>query len=237
MGVVSPERTPTPTAPPPERQPPPEPPRRRVPWGLIAVGLLVVSLVAGYNWARDLWPSFDNPFQEETVDRSGPAVLKSIQSIGEYRAATGHFEVIVDLEKDTALPSELLGERTLFVAVGRVDSGVDLSGLGPDSVAVSGNRTAATITVPRAQLFDAEVDIERSYVYDRRRGVLNEIAGLFSDQENYQQELYALAKAKLNEAAQQGAGLVPRAEANTRAMLVGLLTALGFAEVTVRFED
>ena len=59
---------------------------------------MIVSLIAGFNWVRDLLPSFDNPFASETIDRSPPPVLRSIQDLGEFRAAAGNYQVIVDRE-------------------------------------------------------------------------------------------------------------------------------------------
>jgi Protein of unknown function (DUF4230) len=233
MGVITPERERVEPAQPPP--PPEQPPRRDIPWGLIVVGIVVALMAAGVISFRDLLPSFDNPFRAETVDRSGPAVLKSIQDIGEYRAAAGHFEVVIDLEKDTALPSEILGERILFVAVGSVDAGVDLSALDDDSVDVSSDRRSATITLPAVQFFEPVLDVDRSYVYDRKEGLLNELGALFSDDSNYQQELYTLAEDKMAAAAQQGSGVSARAEDNTREMLESLLGSLGFTSVTVRF--
>jgi hypothetical protein len=237
MGVVAPERKRVEPAPPQPPPPPEQQPRRDIPWGLIAIGVVVALLATGVISFRDLLPSFDNPFKSETVDRSGPAVLRSIQDIGEYRAAAGHFEIVVDLEKDTALPSEILGERTLFVAVGSVDAGVDLSAVEEESVEVSSDRRTATITLPPVELFEPVLDLDRSRVYDRERGLLNELGGLFSDEENYQQELYRLAEDKMAAAARQGAGVIPRAEENTREMLESLLGSLGFTTVTVQFES
>lgn len=236
MGVVSPERERArpETPPPPPKQPPP---RRDVPWGWIALLLVVVGLVWAIGWVRDVFPGFDNPFAEETVDRSQRAVLQSIEDIGEYRAASGHFEVIIDLEKDTAFPSEILGERMLFVAVGSVDAGVDLGALDEQSVQVSGDRRSATLELPAPTLFPADLDLERSYVYERDRGILNEIGGLFSDDADDQAELYRLAEQKLNTAARQNSGLLRRAEGNTRELLEGLLGGLGFTSVTVRFAE
>ena len=236
MGVVTPERERVEPAQPPPQQPPERPPRRDIPWGLIVVGIVVALLATGVISFRDLLPSFDNPFRAETVDRSGPAVLRSIEDIGDYRAAAGHFEVVIDLEKDTALPSEILGERLLFVAVGSVDAGVDLSALDEDSVVVSSDRRRATITLPAVHFFDPVLDIEQSYVYDRDQGLLNELGGLFTDDANYQQELYRRAEDKMAEAARQGSGVGARAEENTREMLESLLGSLGFTTVTVKFE-
>ncbi|MEX0817127.1 MAG: DUF4230 domain-containing protein [Gaiellales bacterium] len=110
-----------------------------------------------------------------------------------------------------------------------------MSNLDEGKVVVSDDRLSATITLPPAQLFDAQLDLSKSYVYDRQEGVLNEIGGLFSDEPNFQQELYRLAEAKLDTAARQNSGLLSRAEGNTRELLEGLLGGLGFTSVTVRF--
>jgi hypothetical protein len=236
MGVFTPERKRTLPRRPLRRPPDEEPPRGRFPWGLIVLALVVLGLVAAYNWTRDLLPDFDNPFQSETIDRSGPAVLKSIQDLHEYHAASGNFELVIDLHKDTDLPDEILGERTLFVAAGSVDAVVDFSRLGGGAVQISDDRRSATITLPRPRLSDARINPERSYVYDRERGVFNRVGAVFQDDENNERELYLLAEQKLVAAARGGSGLVPRAEDNTQAMLESMLRSLGFTTVVVRFE-
>ena len=93
-----------------------------------------------------------NPFKEETVDRSGPVLLKSLENLSEYRASSANLQVVVDVEKDTNLvPSFIKGERTLFVAAGNVDAAVDFGGLGksPDAVRVSGDRKEVAGDSPR----------------------------------------------------------------------------------------
>ena len=183
-------------------------------------------------------PSFSNPFQEETVDRSSPVVLKSIQDLARFEAASGHFEVIVDLEKDTAfVPAAIRGERVLFVAVGEVDAGVDFSNLDEDAVEVSDNGKTATVTLPAAQFFDVRIDPTRSYVYDRDRGLIDRVASIFQDNPTSERELYTLSEQKLRSAAQNDSGLLMRAEGNTRKMLTGLLRALGYERVVVTFVE
>jgi hypothetical protein len=183
-------------------------------------------------------PSFDNPFRTETRDRSSPVVLKSIQDLERFQAATGHFEVIVDVEKDTRfVPSAIRGERVLFVAVGDVEAGVDFSGLDEDAVRVSDGRRTIELELPHAEFFDATVDPTRSYVYDRDRGLIDRVTSLFEDNPTSERELYLLAEEKLLASAQSGSGILGRAEQNTRRMLTGLLRALGFTSVTIRFVD
>jgi hypothetical protein len=233
MSVLTPERRGTDEAPPPQ---PPERPRRsfRPPLGLIA---LIAAAVFGFlflGWVRDLIPSLDNPFRTETIDRSQPAILKSIRDLSEYRAASGHFEVIVDVEKDTRLvPSAIRGERVLFVAVGSVDAGVNFDAL--DGRAVTVIDKAVTITLPPARFFEARVDPTRSYVYDRDRGLIDRVSGIFADNPTGERELYVLSEQKLREAAMANSGLLRRAERNTTAMLESLLRALGFERVTIEY--
>jgi hypothetical protein len=208
-----------------------------VPWGFIGLALVIVTLIFGISWVRGVLPDFHNPFKAQTVDRSGPAVLKSLRDLHAYHAATGNFQQIVDLQKDTALPDELLGSRTLYIAYGSVDATVDFSNIASDSVDVSGDRKSATITLPPPQLTSARIDPTRSYVYDQNEGALNKIGDLFSSNDHDQQELNALAAQKIETAAQQGSGLIARARENTRTMLTSLLRALGFTSTTVVFSD
>jgi hypothetical protein len=209
----------------------------RIPRGLVVVALavgvwLLLKAVSG------LWPSFGNPFRTETIDRSSPVVLKAVQDLRRFQAASGHFEVIVDVEKDTRfVPAAIRGERVLFVAVGTVDAGVDFTALDEDAIDVSSGRRRAVLDLPRAQFFGAHVDPERSYVYDRDRGLIDRVASIFQESPTGERELYVLAQQKLLSAARNGSGLLARAERNTRAALVAMLRALGFRDITVNFTE
>ena len=80
------------------------PSRSRRAVGLITsvVGLVViVALLASAVGVLAGWRPSLNPFGVETVDRTGSPVLKSLTEISEYHAATGHYETVVDLDKDT----------------------------------------------------------------------------------------------------------------------------------------
>jgi Protein of unknown function (DUF4230) len=213
-------------------------PRRRLPTSFLVVGLAILGGFALLGWVRDFIPGLDNPFGTETVDRSGPAVLKSVQNLRDFRAATGHFEVIVDVEKDVRfVPDKLKGERVLFVAVGSVDAGVDFTGIEEGAIDVSNDRRTVSLELPPATFRDPELDHERSYVYDRDRGVFDRLQALLGDDTGDDSELYRLAEEKLEAAARDGSGLLARAERNTRQMLVGLLRGLGFTRVEIRFAE
>ncbi len=212
--------------------------RRRFPTGLVVLAAVVVSGFFFVSWLGNLIPGLGNPFSTETVDRSGPAVLKSVQNLEDFRAASGHFEVIVDVEQDTRfVPDPIKGERVLFVAVGSVDAGVSFTGLDESAVEVTDDRSAVSIELPPATFREPQLDLDRSYVYDRDRGAIDRIQSLLGDDTGVGPELFTLAEDKLTDAARDGSGLLARAERNTRLMLEGLLRSLGFTRIDVRFSE
>lgn len=204
---------------------------------LITVVVLAVFVLAGVGLLTGWRPSIPNPFQEETIDRSSPAVLRSLEDLSEYHAAGAHFEVVVDLEQDTRwIPDSLKGERTLFVGVGRADAVVDFRGIDEGAVTVSADRRSVTIELPAPTISDPDLDLDKSYVVARQRGALDRVGGLFGGQSN-DQELYQLASDRMATAAEEDGQVLELARTNTTAMLRGLLGALGFTEVTVTFVD
>jgi hypothetical protein len=215
------------------------PPRRRSRVRLVAAilgALVLIVAVAGLSGLR-LWPSFPNPFATRQVDRSPPVLLKAIEDLAVYKAATGNFQVVVDLEESTrGVPLLIKGQRTLFVAGGSVDAEVDFSGLKDGAIKVSPDGQRVDITLPRARLTPARVDPDQSRVFSRKRGLLDRLGSVLSDNPTSERELYRLAQAKMQAAAAQS-DLQARAEQNTRAMLQSMLRSLGYREVTVTFRD
>jgi hypothetical protein len=226
-----------------DRRPPEQPQRRQMPRSVIAaivVGVLIICSAVALNITtgalQNLNPFRNGVVQNRTIDRSGPAVLKSITDLGQFQAASGYYELVVDVEKDVKpVPSFLAGRRELFIAAGTVEVGVNLRGLGSGAVQVNQDRTSATITLPRPTLGAPNLDLQRSYMYSQQRGLINRLKDAVSDNPSEQQQLYALATQKLAAAAEQTPELTDRGEANTRSMLEGLLRSLGFTTVTIQF--
>nr|WP_225312111.1 DUF4230 domain-containing protein [Microbispora cellulosiformans] len=206
--------------------------RRGRGWRVLAGLLLViVLLVVG---ARLTW-SWIDPLGDQTIDRSGPALLRSVQNLSRFEAATGEFQVIVDLEKDAKfLPDAIKGSRTLFVGAGSVDAYVEFSGLPKDALTVSPDRKAVTVRLPHAELEKPNLDNKRSYVFAQERGIFDRISDLLSSSPQNQQELYVLAERKIGDAA-AASDLRSRADQNTKAMLEGMLKSLGFTTVTIKY--
>ncbi|WP_406403012.1 DUF4230 domain-containing protein [Streptomyces uncialis] len=199
-----------------------------------ALALAVAALAAGvFVTGARLSSGFDGMFGEETKDRTGPVLLKSIQDMSRYQAASGNFQVVVDLEKDARyLPDALRGTRVLYVGAGSVDAYVDLGRIDEGAVTVDKDRGSATLRLPHARLAEPALDPDRSYAVSKQRGLLDRLGDFFSDNPGDERAVQRLAARHIADAAQE-TSLVDRAEANTTTLLRGLLRSLGFEEVKV----
>jgi hypothetical protein len=202
--------------------------------GLVVAVLLGAGVIGGWSgWL----PEFQNPFREETTDRSQPVLLRSIQDMSRFTAATGNFEIVIDVERDRGfIPDVILSERVLFVAAGTVDAYVDFGGLASDALVVNDTRTAVQVTLPHPQLEEPNLDHDRSYIFSVQRGIANRVRDFFDTDPEGQQQILQLAEQRIAEAA-EGSGLRERAEGNTRKLLDGMLRSLGFETVTITFRS
>jgi hypothetical protein len=204
------------------------------------VATLAVAAVAGVVIllilsAIHLIPQLRNPFAQTTTVSSQPAILKSITTLSRYEAASGDFQVVVDITKrEGFLPSFLAGSETLFIGQGNVIAYVNFGNLKGPAITTNANKTVA-IRLPEAQLEPAVLNVGQSYVYAEQQGVFNRIGNFFSGNPNSQQQAYILAEQKIETAA-KASSLIKDAEANTRAMLNSMLTSLGFQHVSVTFD-
>jgi hypothetical protein len=193
-----------------------------------AVLLLVLSVV-------HVLPNLRNPFTQATTERDGPVVLKSITALSRYEAATGTYQVVVDLTSKTSfLPSFVAGSQTLFIGVGSDIAFVDFAGLKGPAIQVSPDRTSVTITLPRPRLEPAVLNVRQSYVFAQQAGLATRLNTFLGGNPNSQQALYVAAQRRIQQAAQHGP-LLADAQQNTMAMLTSMLGGLGFTHVTVRF--
>ena len=131
---------------------------------VILVGLLVL-IAAGKAFNL-------NPFGSRDRDRSGPVVLTAVRDLADYHAVSGTYQVLIDLQQDNKiLPDILKGKRTLFLAIGSVDSIVDFGKVGENAVNVSPDRKSVTLTLPHATLARPVIDTKESRVLAADRGI------------------------------------------------------------------
>lgn len=212
------------------------PSRRRRSRALAGAALAAAVVLGGIVAVRgyDLVP--DLPFSQQTVDRTGPALMLALEDLAEYHAAQGSFQVAVDIEKDTQwVPSVISGERTTYLASGSVDGIVDFTGLDAGAVTLSEDGRSVVISLPKPRLGEVRIDPANSRVVARDRGLLDRVGGAFVDNPTSEQPLQLAAQEKMARAAAES-DLLRRSEDNTRSMLTGLARSLGVEDVTVRFD-
>jgi uncharacterized protein DUF4230 len=202
--------------------------------GIIGAVVAVIVLIVVLS-AVHLLPQLRNPFAETTTVRSQPVILKSITNLSRYEAASGSFQVVVDLTKRSSIiPSFLEGSETLFIGQGTDIAYVDFATLKNGAIAVSKDRASVTVTLPKPRLEPAVLNVNQSYVFAQQQGLFNRVGNFFSGNPNSQQEVYQIAQTKIEAAARQSP-LLADAQKNTEGMLTGMLTSLGFQHVTVTF--
>lgn len=194
------------------------------------VGALVVAILGIGVATMNGFNPF-NPFQSRQIDRSQPALLKSIKDLSQYHAAVGNFENVLDIEDEiVGMPTFITGRRTLFVAAGTVNAYVDFSSLADGDLALSQDGKTVTVRLPEPQLDKPNLDQERSYVFSQERGVVDQIADAIETPQ--QAQFYKLAETKMAAAAEES-DLRKRAAENTRSTLTSMFGALGL-QVTFR---
>lgn len=195
--------------------------------------VVIVALVAAAVGLLAGWRPSLNPFGDKTTDRSGSPVLRSLTDISEYHAVTGHYETVVDLDKDTNhLPAWVSGERVLYVGKGDVDAVVDFGGLDKSRVVVSEETKSVTIKLPAPTAGKPVLDLQSSYVVSHEKGLINRFQG--SDLER-QAQLKAISQ--MTAAATGEDLLTNQAKENTSKMLRGLLGSLGYTTVTITYDE
>lgn len=176
-------------------------------------------------------------FRSMTVDHSQAPILQQLQRVNVFKAATGTFDVVVDIEKKTdGLPSWLSGKRAVMIATGSVDAEVDFTGLKGDAIKASADRKSVTVTLPPPNLSDVDLDMEKTRILDVSQGILDKLGSLGSPDTAQFEELYRVADKKIAKTASKSY-LEATARDNTKGMLESMLGALGYEKVTVVFDE
>ena len=209
--------------------------RSGVKLGIAAV--LVILLAPFASGLGGILGALPNPFASERHERVQPPVLKSLQDLAEYHAASANLQAVVEVSHDASyLPSFIKGDETSFLAVGSVDGVVNFSQLSSTAIQETPDGKGVTVTLPAPTYAAPHLDLENSQVLSRDRGIVDRVAGVFVDDPTEDQGLYQLGDQALADAATQ-TELLDRAKANTTQMLTGMLQGLGYKTVTVVFEE
>lgn len=206
----------------------------------LKLGIAAVIVILLAPFAANLGHIFGalpNLFGTERHERVQPPVLKSLQDLAEYHAATANLQAVVEVSHDADyVPSFIQGDDTKFLAVGSVDASVDFSHLGSTAIQTSPDGKSVTVTLPAPTYAAPHIDLDNSQVLSRDRGLLDRVGGMFTSDPTNDQGLYQLGDQALSDAAAQ-TGLLDRAKTNTTDMLTSMLRGLGYQQVNVQFVE
>ena len=191
------------------------------------LGMLVL-LGAGVVIGR-LSPSWLDALDERS---RSPAIITQVRELARLEGVSYHVERVVDLKDEQRLLFDLVAadDAILLVASGDVVAGVDLGKIQPSDVSVSADGRAATLRLPRAEVFSARLDNARTYVHSRKTDLLAQ------RRESLETRARQAAEDTLRAAAED-AGILKRAEESVARTVTSLVRALGFEDVRVTFGE
>jgi hypothetical protein len=97
-------------------------------------------------------------------------IIHRVRSLARLETIQYSLEKVITAESGQGAFGFLFGDRLLLVAHGTVIAGVDLEKLVPEDLRIEDN--VLYVTLPEPEIFVATLDNEKSYIYDRERGVL-----------------------------------------------------------------
>lgn len=206
---------------------------KRKPWALVK-GLIVGSLVTIFFIGAAVWLStgvgllrlmgWREAGVRINVDQA--TVVKQIQRLQKLETVSYTMDKIIGGSRDNAyLPKFLAGDRILLVVHGEVVAGVNLGSMRETDVSVHGHKIS--LHLPPAEVFSTRIDNTKSRVYSRDTGLFS------SPDPNLESEVRQEAEKQLQQAALVD-GILKSADQNARNTVTGMLTGLGFTEVTLQ---
>jgi hypothetical protein len=155
-----------------------------------------------------------------------PTVVHQIQQLQRLETVSYTMDKIISGEHgNDYLPKFLAGDRLLLVVHGEVVGGINLAGLQPGDVQLSGQKVS--IHLPAAEVLSTRIDNARTRVYSRDTGLFS------SPDPNLESEVREEAERQLLQAALQD-GILKLAGDNARSTISGMLKGFGFHEVDIR---
>lgn len=151
-------------------------------------------------------------------------IIQQVRPLARLETIQYSVQKVITAEIGQEVLKELFGDRLLFVAHGVVVGGVDLSTLSEEEIEIRDG--ILTVTIPKAEVFVATLDNEKSYVYDRDTGLLRK-----SDS-----QLETIARQAAEEEILKGAledGILDQASMNAQLFLTRLLNNLGFKDIII----
>jgi hypothetical protein len=149
-------------------------------------------------------------------------IINQVRPLARLETIQYTIEKVITAEVGQGVLAPLLGDRLLFVGHGYVTAGVDLEKITSKDLTFEDG--AIKVRLPAAEIFDATLDNDKSYVYDRETGLLT----------HGDINLETLARQTAEDQIRQAAlddGILAQAQANAEDYMRSLLNKLGYTQV------
>ena len=184
------------------------------------------SLVDIVNQAPSEAVNFFFPEKRLVPSIDGMMIITQLQTVSKLETMHYTAEKVIEERREG---SGILGgsEKLLLVVHGEAVVGLDLGKLKPDDIQIEEDRIR--LRLPHAELFNAYIDVDKTFVYDYRRDVWlpgNELDLLASAHKRALEEIRASA---------QSAEILHAAETYGKNFVQLALLQLGFSNVSITF--
>jgi len=149
-------------------------------------------------------------------------IIHEVQSLARLETIQYTVEKVITAEAGQEISAFLFGDRLIFVAHGSVIAGVDLAKMSSNDLELKDN--SLYVLLPDPEIFVATLNNEKSYVYDRKTGLLAQGNADLETKARQAAEAEIL-KAALND------GILKLARQNAESYLTRLFYTLGYKDV------
>jgi Protein of unknown function (DUF4230) len=210
--------------------------KSRFPFVPVTILVLVVGLGLLTWWGvRTVLDAIPTPgdiasvFEPEPYEEIGPVTITAIRNLAQLTTVESVQYTIVEKGTDEGWLSWARGDSLRMFAVARIGAGVDLANITVRDVEV-GEDGVVEIQVPAATIQYVDPDEDATQVLERDVGIFT------SGDPGLESDVRRIADEVLVDNAIE-AGILERAETNTQAVLTDFLLSLGYADVSISFDD
>jgi len=157
-----------------------------------------------------------------TIRPDPMTIVKEIRSLARLESVQFSIEKIITADAGKGILDELFGDKLLFVAHGLVIAGIDFSRLMPGDIWYEGDRLH--IRLPEPEVFVSSLDNQKSYVFDRRTGLLTR------GEPNLETLARKAAEQEILKAALED-GILEQARINAEVFLGNFLSQMGHKDI------
>jgi hypothetical protein len=149
-------------------------------------------------------------------------IINQIRPLARLETIQYTVEKVITAEVGQNSLAPLFGDKLLFVGHGYVTAGVDLQDIGAQDFVVEDG--VIRVRLPGAEIFEATLDNDKSYVYDRETGLLTH------GDINLETTARQTAEEQIKQAALDD-GILAQAQTNAESYMQSLLNKLGYSQV------